>query len=158
MPSPTLAAVQKLRRVKRALSTGELPDVDDVEWLVDGFGRYLADAASGLPLDLALGLSPPPGHATWWQAESLEARDDAIRGLANRFFPDLLVGPQAKEIERLALRYGGCGWRFDRECGDMPERYGGTPNAYLFLAFRAGAMPLKRRQIESILAVGKQRV
>ena len=130
MHSPALDSVGRLRRIAAALEAGERPGPADGEWLASRLQRYIDGAALGLTiataLDLALGSSEP----TWFQEEQRGQRDDAIHDLAARYYPSLRPGTQAREIERLALRYAASAWRHDRDRGALGERAEpGRPNA-----------------------------
>jgi hypothetical protein len=125
MTSSALDFVARLRRLAAALEAGRAPDADDASWLANRLARYFADAPRGLTVDMALGLAPMPGAASWWTAEAIGARDGAIRELAKRFYPECRVASAAYKIERLAQRYAASAWRFDQE-RDTPERYEGT--------------------------------
>jgi hypothetical protein len=64
----------------------------------------------------------------------------------------LCVSAQAARVHKLSLRYGASAWRFDRDREEMPPNYRGTPQQFLWLAFKSGAaMPLCARQLRSIL-------
>ena len=153
MRSPALAAVEKLRRLAAELEGGG----DDARWLAACIREYLESAPRGATMDMCLGVAAMPGEVNWWTAEATRVRDDAIRDLAARYYPSLRPGTQAREIERLALRYATASWHHDRDRDTMPERYAGTETAYLWRAFKSGAaMPLKRRQIETVLAAEKK--
>jgi hypothetical protein len=55
-----LAAVARLQRIGAALAAGEAPDREDARWLAGCFDRYFLEAAAGVDLDAALGLTQPP--------------------------------------------------------------------------------------------------
>ena len=154
MPRDSIA---RLRRIAAALEAGRAPDAGDGAWLSDRLRRYLESASRGATMDICLGLAPMPGEVSWWTDEAAEARDGAIRELAKHFFSGRRPGTQAREIERLFLRYATASWRFDRDRDTMPERYCGTATAHLWRANKSGAaMPLQRRQIETILKAEKK--
>ena len=157
MTSPALTAIARLRRLAAALEVGEQPDLGDGAWLAERLARYLDGAERGLTVETALDLAPMPGQASWWTEEATQARDDALRQMAARFWPERRVAGQAYEIHRAALRYVASAWRFDRGRADMPERYVGTAAEWLWQAFASGAtMPLSKRQLQSILAVDRR--
>ncbi len=157
MVSPALASIARLRRICSALEAGHAPDADDAAWLATRLRNYFADAPRGLTVDMALDLAPMPGAAAWWTDEAIEARDAALRDLAARFYPECRVASQAFQIARLSLRYAASAWRFDRESDATPERYRGTETECLWRAFKSGvAMPLAKRQIQTILAMAKR--
>ncbi len=149
MPSPALTSILKLRHLVPVLEAGGADEL----WLAACILEYLDGAERGLTLDQALDLAPVPGAVSWWTAEQVEARDAAIRALAARYYPSLRPGTKARKIERLALRYATASWRHDRDHDVMPERYAGTEIEHLWRASKSGAAwPLKRRQLETILA------
>ncbi len=129
----------------------------DQRWLASRLRQYIADAPRGLSMEMAFDLAPMPGEVSWWTQEAAQARDLAIWEMAVHFWPERKPGAQAREIERLALRYEVSAWRFDRERVDMPERYAGTKTEHLWQAFKSGAaMPLGWRQLVNILTAEKQ--
>ncbi len=153
MPSTGLTSIRKLRAIVAILEAGN----GDERWLAACVREYLESASRGATLDACLGLAAMPGEVSWWTDEAAEARDGAIRELAKHFFSGRRPGTQAREIERLSLRYATASWRFDRDRDTMPERYCGTATAHLWCAYKSGAaMPLQRRQIETILKVEKR--
>ena len=157
MPSSALDSIAYLRRITAALEVGEPPDPDDGAWLAARLQRYLAAAERGLTVETALDLAPMPGQTSWWTEEATQVRDDALRQMAARFWFEHKPGAQAREIERLALRYGAAGWLRDRDRPDMPERHLGTETEWLWRAFKSGAvMPIKQRQLETILTAENQ--
>ena len=157
MTSPALAAVGTLRRIAAALEAGRAPAAGDGAWLADRLRRYLESASRGANLDMCLGLAAMPGQPNWWTVETIAERDAALRDLAACFYRGRRPGTQAREIERLSLRYATASWRFDRERPDMPERYCGTETEHLWTAFRSGAvMPLSKRQLQRVLTEEKR--
>ncbi len=153
MPSTALTSIRKLRRLAAALEAGDA----DSKWLASRLRQYLDGAERGLTIEMAVGLSPPPGQAAWWTLEAVQVRDAALQELAEHFWPERTPGAQARAIEQLALRYFAASWRFDCDRADMPERYGGTATEPLWRAFKSGAtMPLKWRQIANILTAEKK--
>ncbi len=153
MHTSALTSIKRLRRLAVALADGSA----DGQWLAGRLSDYLAGAERGLSIDAALGLASMPGEASWWTAEALEVRDDALRGLAERHSARCKTASAAYKIERLALRYATSAWRYDRDHDVMPERHRDTETEFLWQAFKAGAMPLNKRQLQTILA-GRQRV
>ena len=157
MTSPAaLASIRKLRRLAVALAEGRVPDAGDATWLANGFKQYLGAAERGETLEAVFDLAPGPGGVTWFDFDRRALRDAVLCEMAERFWPECKVGRQAREIERRASRYAAAAWRFDSERLAMPARYIGTELEYLWRAFRAGGMPLKRRQLERVLTVEKR--
>ncbi|HEY7610893.1 MAG TPA: hypothetical protein VIF14_16815 [Alphaproteobacteria bacterium] len=116
--------------------------------------------ASALPGELALWLeralgasgarrAAAPGE---WRDAAGEARDTVLRALAQRFYPCVPVSTQAARIHAHAETYAFVRWPRDRERTQIPARYRGTPDEYLWAAFKSGAtMPLPMRDLRRIL-------
>lgn len=101
--------------------------------------RYLAGAADGLTLDLALGVSPEPGASPWYEIEARARRDAALRALREHHFADLSIRASARAIREFALRHRG-----DASSTDSRKRL-------LAEALEPG-LPIPRgRQLENIL-------
>ncbi|MFD1983535.1 hypothetical protein ACFSOZ_12730 [Mesorhizobium newzealandense] len=90
---------------------------------------------------LAFAAALSPAHR---QRASLDVRDGAIRQIA-------VLGFTASDIEREMRNYAGNGWRRDRILGECPGRYAGRPQAWLWLAFKAHPVPLKRARISQVI-------
>lgn len=116
--------------------------------------------ASALPGELALWMERAigvggarrldgPGE---WRDPSCDARDAVLRALAQRFYPCVPVSTQAARIYALAETYAFAHWPRDREQTQIPARYRGTPDEYLWAALKSGApMPLPMRELRRIL-------
>lgn len=145
-----LIAIDNLREILRRCHTGERLPRPVAAWLARALDEFLSHRRHSL--DEALGLKSPKGGVPWWLEEAIRRRDQALRGLARCHFPTLSVSGQAARIRALALRYAASTWRFDRECGSMPERYAGTDKEWLWSAFKSGApMPICERQLRHVL-------
>jgi hypothetical protein len=84
--------------------------------------------------------------------EAIRKRDAALRELARRFYSELPIAAQAREIHRLAIRYASSAWLREREAIAPPAGYEGTRLQWLWAAFKAGAaMPLGERQLRHVL-------
>jgi hypothetical protein len=115
--------------------------------LVPDCGLHAARPA--LPSELSLWLERAMG-ATPEAAE--EARGAVLRALAQRFYPCVPVTTLVARIHVLAERYAFAQWPRDREHTQIPARYRGHPDEYLWAAFKTGApMPLPRRELRRIL-------
>ena len=148
MPSPALESAQRLRRLAAELEGGG----EDSKWLANRLWRYVSEASRGLSIQEALDLDPALNGETWFQEERRDQRDTVLREMAQRFWPSRRPAGQAREIERRSLRYGGAAWGFDCDRHDMPENYRDGEFEFLWRAFKSGAaMPIKRRQLETIL-------
>jgi hypothetical protein len=124
-----------------------------------------ASAASSLPQELALWLERALGAAGarrsagsgGWPGAAEEARDTVLRALAQRFYPFVPVSTQAARIQALAETYAFVNWPRDRVHTQIPARYRGAPEEYLWAAFKSGApMPVPRRELRRILIGGPE--
>jgi hypothetical protein len=112
----------------------------------------LAATTPHLPCDLALWLGRKLGTAAGWSGTIGEARDAALRALAQRFYPGVPVSTQAARINLLAETYSFLNWPRDRESAQVPTHYRETPDEFLWAAFKSGApMPLSQRDLRRIL-------
>lgn len=120
----------------------------------DRFQEYLKRAHEGASLDDVFELKVTAGGVRWWRQEAREARDEAIRRLADRYFGGLDLHDQADAIRTAIVLYQGGRWQHDRKCG-MPEHYAGTRDELLYEAFRRGGgnVPESRKQLLRILSV-----
>lgn len=140
----------RLEEIARCCQAGEPLDPRHSYWLAEGIESYLGKAAASL--EEALGLRYGRGGVPWWREKAIRERDAALRDLADEFYADLGICARSRKIATLALRYGASAWRHDRNAGDMPESYAGTPREHLWRAFRSGAtMPLSERQVRNIV-------
>ncbi len=112
----------------------------------------LAGTAPRLPCELVLWLERKLGAAAGWSGTIEEARDAALRALAQRFYPGVPVSTQAARINVLAETYSFVNWPRDRELAQVPALYRETPDEFLWAAFKSGAtMPLAQRDLRRIL-------
>ncbi len=65
---------------------------------------YEAEAAAGMTLDRALGVSQTSGGGAWWSQEARAARDSVILELRKVHFADCAVAAAAAGIAQLAER------------------------------------------------------
>ncbi|HEX7007492.1 MAG TPA: hypothetical protein VF274_10145 [Alphaproteobacteria bacterium] len=146
-----LPNIRNLREISRRCQTGEPLPQELSAWLGDSLEKFLAQRCH--TVDEALGLRFAQGGVPWWREEAIRVRDEALRCLARRIAPDGSTAAKAKSVHRLALRYAASAWRFDREREAMPASYQGTPNEFLWRAFKSGAaMPLGERQLRTVLS------
>ena len=103
-----MSAADRLRHAVALLR--QAGDADALATAAD-IDRYLAGAASGLTLDIALGVSPASGQTPWWEAERRETRDRAIRELREHHFSDLKIGAAARAIAQEASCFQASTWR-----------------------------------------------
>ena len=151
----SLESINNLRTVADLCETGQTLPIPLAEWLAEALRSYLEQRS--VSLNDAFGLRAGRGGVPWHIEESIRKRDSALRQLCNGHFLELSLSGQARLVHRLSLRYAASSWRFDRERKTMPDRYRGTPNEFLWLAFKSGAtMPVCTRQLRNILNCGRR--
>jgi hypothetical protein len=145
-----LENIHNMRTLAELCRTGEpLPDPLAC-WLADSLQSFLDQRSPSL--NDAFGIRNGRGGIPWRREASIRERDAALRALAQTHLGGLCVSAQAARVHKLSLRYGASAWRFDRDREEMPPNYRGTPQQFLWLAFKSGAaMPLCARQLRSIL-------
>lgn len=111
MTSTPLDRIAQLARIAEALERGEAPSGADAAWLSDGLRCYLQDAAAGVSLEDALGISPTaPGEEHWTTTQRRNRRNTVIRAIRARpLFSDMGLSSAAKEIAALGCRYRHAG-------------------------------------------------
>ena len=141
--------MEPITRIRQFIDTH--PDC----WAADCFRKYLQGAHEGVSLEQAFGLTVGPGGMPWWREESLKARDDAIRKLADQHFGNLDLNGQANALLETIRRYRGSRWRFDRLKDRMPESYAGTRSELLYETLRRGGgdLPGSKKHLLQILSV-----
>ena len=145
-----LSAIRNLRVIADLCRSDAALPSDLGAWLSRALADFLDHRCHSV--DEALGLRFARGGVPWWLDEGMRLRDAALRSLARRFMPDLSTAGQAARIHEIAGRFAAANWSRDRGSRDMPARYAGTPDEFLWLAFRSGApMPLGERRLRSIL-------
>ena len=145
-----MRTIDNLREVARRCRAGEQLPAELAAWL----GRSLEDFLfhRRRSLDDALGLRWPRGGVAWWMEEAIRARDAALRELARRFYPVQSVSAQARDVYNRSIRYAASAWLRDRNRGEMPAQYRGSPHEWLWHAFVSGAaMPVGECQLRQIL-------
>lgn len=143
-------AIDRLRQVSDLCQEGKPLDTQLAAWFGSRLNDFLERKTESF--EEAFGLPNCRGGVPWWKEERMRRRDRALRMLAATLPADMPVSALAREIQRMASRYGDSAWRIDRERDEMPEAYEGTPKALLWEAFRSGApMPLGDRQIRNIV-------
>lgn len=147
-----LAAVRRLRRARDVLAASGDPDACAV---AAALGAYL-DPRATCRLEEVLELAPiGVGAERWRTAARREMRDDALRQLAERFFPGLSISARAEALGRVVRRYRVTAWhRADCYAAAMPASYVGTVSQYLFAAFTAGGgtVPASASHLRHVLA------
>ncbi len=118
-----------------------------------GAGPLALPSEPALWLEHALGAAAARRDAGPGVAEpASQARDAALRALAQRFFHGVPVSTQAERIRARAETYAFAHWPRDREQAQVPARYRHTTDEYLWAAFKSGApMPLPTRELRRIL-------
>ena len=126
-----------------------LPDAV-ASWLSSSLQSFLDQRSASL--NDAFGVRNARGGIPWRVEASIRIRDGALRALAVAYLGDLSKSAKADRLHRLSVRYATSRWRFDRDHQEMPTTYCGTPQAFLWQAFKSGAtMPLGVRQLRTIL-------
>jgi hypothetical protein len=129
-----LAAVARLQRIGAALAAGEAPDREDARWLAGCFDRYFLEAAAGVDLDAALGLTQPPGVAAWWHARRHAERDSLLRQAAGQYSGS--TNAKAIQLQQRLKRYAATSWPRDRA-----SRHPSDDNRLIFAVFMVDPEP-----------------
>jgi hypothetical protein len=103
-PGSPAAAISSLRRIALAVEAGDLPALGDLQWLTAAIRRYETEAPAGSKFDVALGLVPRRGGASWWQEEARRALGDRLLELRNGLLANFSVAAAAQEIMLLTKR------------------------------------------------------
>ena len=145
-----LHAIAALDAVRECCQTEQPLPPELGDWLAGSIEKFLTKECDDL--NESFGIVQAHGGVPWWLERGIRQRDEALRELARLYFPGLTVSAQAAHIRRLAQRYEGTAWPRDARSGDMPRRYSGTPQAYLWEAFKSGArMPVSERHLRTLL-------
>jgi hypothetical protein len=118
--SPALLIITSLRHVARKLADG-----DEHEQTAAGFIELVLSGAS---LDEVLG-TPAPGQRSVTTQLAIAARDQLLRDAASRFFPDLPLAAQARELAGALTRYAASAWMRERAETSCPARHHGRIEA-----------------------------
>ena len=102
-PSP-LDRVIQLARIAEALERGEAPAVADGQWIAAALRGYLADAALGVSMEDAMGITAQTGQCAWWRVEARNKRNAALVELHRHLFADMEIPKAANELARLFHR------------------------------------------------------
>lgn len=145
-----LHAIAALDQVRKCCQTDQPLPSDLGDWLAGSIEKFLTKACDDL--DESFGIVQAHGGVPWWLERGIRHRDRALRELAARHLSDLSVSAQARHIYRAACRYEGTAWPRDAKVGGMPSRYAGTPQEFLWEAFKSGArMPVSERHLRTLL-------
>lgn len=146
-----LAKIETLRDISRRCQATLPLSSEQQQWLSKVLNDFLAHRSR--TIDEAMGLRFPRGGVPWWREQAIRLRDAALRELVARFYSAFAVSNQARRTHTLAIRYGASAWRFDKQLDELPERYVGTPQEWLWRAFASGApMPIGERRLREILS------
>jgi hypothetical protein len=151
-PPPSITAVDDLRWVAALLVEhgGERG-----ARVARRIGTYLAGAAGGLGLDLAMELAPRPGESPWYEIEMLALRDSLICRFAHRFYADEpSERQQAQKIATSIGNYEAGAWIRDRVWKSPPPQYAGKAEALMFAILKAGRAP-SARTVQRVLAASR---
>ena len=145
-----LQSINNMRTLAQLCRAGEPLPGTLASWLASSLQSFLDQRSSSL--NDAFGLRNTRGGIPWRMEASIRVRDAALRSLSKAQFAELSITAQAERIHRASVRYAASSWRFDREREEMPSPYRGTPQQFLWEAFKSGAaMPLCPRQLRTIL-------
>ena len=143
-------AIENLRTIAELCRNGEPLPEPLAAWLADGVSSFLDSREA--TLNEAFGIRNARGGIPWRAEASIRLRDEALRALAAAFLGERSRSAQADRLHQLSLRYAASAWRSDRERQEMPSHHRGTPQEFLWIAFKSGAaMPLGTRQLRTIL-------
>jgi hypothetical protein len=144
--------IQQLHEIAQCCLKGMPLDDGLARWLGTSLEQFLKHQAR--TIEDAMGLRFPRGGVPWWMEEAIRKRDAALRELARRFYSELSIAAQAREIQKLAIRYASSAWLRERAAAAPPATYEGTHLQWLWAAFKAGAaMPIGERQLRHVLGV-----
>jgi hypothetical protein len=131
------ATSTRLRRISQQHLAGEPVSADDASWFAELIENQ-ERAAEANSLDAAA---------------RRRIRDDALRSLADQFFPKLSINARATAIRSRLNKYEtSATWSIDRRSERMPSHYAGTMKGFLFMALKAGPIPRGERQLRVILS------
>ena len=146
-----VASIEKIREISHRCLNDQPLDEELSNWLGNSLQEFLEHSCR--TIDEAFGLRFARGGVPWWREEAIRVRDAALRELAEGFVDATSLADATQIVARMSNRYAGSAWRIDRECDEMPAHYAGTPNEFLWRAFRSGAtMPIGERQLRNIIA------
>ena len=147
-----IQSIRNIQTVARLCRGHEPLPADLALWLANSLQCFLEQRAASL--NAAFGLKNARGGIPWRTEAQNRARDAAHRVLAQKYFAGLSLSARANHIHQSSVRYAASAWRFDRNHSEMPARYRGTAQEFLWQAFKSGAtMPLCPRQLRTILAI-----
>ncbi len=113
MPGPRpIDRLLQVRDAVESLAAAGLMPADLAEWFIEGIDEFLNEAASGLDLARALGLSKRGGCA-WRHEEALRQRNGIIRDLHEQYYSSQPLPDAIKAIHLLAIRYQAASARRD---------------------------------------------
>lgn len=142
--------ITNLREIARRLSEGEQLPEPLAAWLGSSLHSFFR--SHDQTLDDAFGLRWGRGGVPWWMEEAIRTRDSALRMLAARLPGGISLSERARIVRTNSIRYASSAWLHDRDRADMPARYHGTDQEWLWRAFKSGAtMPLGERRLTQIL-------
>ena len=107
---------------------------------------------NGLDPVVALGLKATAGRRSALTVDRIASRDDLLRGMAIRHYPNMCTSAQAREIAAAADAYWRRAARADEALEDMPNSYIGMPREFLFHIARLPATVPSARTIRLVLA------
>jgi len=144
----TIEGAERLKRLQGALRSGEPLEADDAEPLALGLDQYFQ---AGVPLDVAWGLKPEPGHRSARTELARQERDRWIREAAARYFEGATIREAARQIAEDLARYHASGWKRDASLPECPERYRGRLRECSWNILRANRGSLSEGAVRRIL-------
>jgi hypothetical protein len=145
-----LQSINNMRTLAELCRAGEPLPGTLASWLASSLQSFLDQRSSSL--NDAFGVRNARGGIPWRMEASIRVRDAALRSLSKAQLTELSISARAERIHQASVRYAASSWRFDREREEMPSTYRGTPQQFLWEAFKSGAtMPLCPRQLRTIL-------
>lgn len=144
-------------------ATGVRPTVGDLRRVRDmlveagdasstSVAHALGAILQGLDPVIALGLKASAGRRSALTVDRIVSRDNLLRRLAARHYPDMCTSAQAREIAVVADAYWRRAARADAALEDMPKSYAGMPREFLFHIARLPATVPSARTIRLLLA------
>ena len=123
-----LGNIETLHAIHTRCAEG-LPLTPDLRiWLANSLDRYLGHTCDNL--NEAFGVIQGHGGVPWWRERAIRERDSALRALSHGHYGGISVYSRAKAIAAISGRYHTVCWPRDRQLGEMPERYRGTPKEH----------------------------
>lgn len=138
----------RLRNISAAISSGVVPDWNDMLWLAPGLVRV----SNGEPADAAFGFKTKRGQRSTATRAALDQRDRLLREAATRFHGGLPKAAQAQRLHTQLMRYRASAWERERCAESCPGRHLGTIYEFLWRVLKLADRGLSARTLRLILA------